>query len=141
MTNSARAREYAPVLLRFGLVALFLWFGLSQLTNPGGWISWLPNWTQTLPIPGTTLVLLNGGFETVFGLVLAAGKWTRIVAGLLSLHLFFIAYEIGYNDIGVRDFCLAIATASTALYGGDRCTLDARSGRPNASAFHTPVSE
>jgi uncharacterized membrane protein YphA (DoxX/SURF4 family) len=121
MTN---ARDIPPVVLRFGLVALFLWFGLSQITNPSGWTSWLPTWTASLPITGTTLVLLNGVFETVLGVALAVGFWTRIVAALLALHLFFIAYEIGYNDIGVRDFVLAITTTSVALFGGDAYTLD-----------------
>ena len=119
-------RDYAPVVLRAGLVALFLWFGLSQITSPSQWISWLPEWTSSLPIGATTIVLLNGGFETILGLALAAGYWTRLVAALLSLHLFFIAWEIGYNDIGVRDFVLALATAVIALNGPDAYTLDAK---------------
>jgi uncharacterized membrane protein YphA (DoxX/SURF4 family) len=120
----SRAEEFAPVVLRFGVTALFLWFGLSQITNPSGWVSWLPQWTSTLPIAPQTFVLLNGGFETVFGILLGIGFWTRWVALLLALHLFFIAYEIGYNDIGVRDFCLAIATSSVALYSSDIYTFD-----------------
>jgi len=60
----------------------------------------------------------------VFGILLGIGFWTRWVALLLALHLFFIAYEIGYNDIGVRDFCLAIATSSVALYSSDIYTFD-----------------
>jgi uncharacterized membrane protein YphA (DoxX/SURF4 family) len=125
-TLSEKARAWAPVVLRLGLVILFLWFGLSQVTDPAGWTSWVPGWAHSLPVPATTLVLLNGGFETVLGVALLLGYWTRIVAGLLTLHLLFIAYEVGYNDIGVRDFCLAIATAAVALYGGDRYSLDAR---------------
>lgn len=69
-------------------------------------------------------MLLNGGFETVLGLALAIGFWTRLVAFLLSLHLFFIAYEIGYNDIGVRDSALAISTLALSLFGPDKYTLD-----------------
>jgi uncharacterized membrane protein YphA (DoxX/SURF4 family) len=119
MNFSAKARELAPVVLRFGVTALFLWFGVSQLVDPAGWTSWLPTWTASLPVAGKTLVLLNGAFETVLSLALAAGWYTRIAAALLGLHLFFIAYEIGYNDIGVRDFCLAVATCAVALYGAD----------------------
>ena len=126
MTASEKARELAPVVLRFGMVALFLWFGLSQITNPAGWTSWLPAWTSNIPIAGTTIVLLNGAFETVLGIALAVGFWTRIVAGLLALHLLVIAYEIGYNDIGVRDFCLAIATAAVACFGGDKYSFDTK---------------
>jgi uncharacterized membrane protein YphA (DoxX/SURF4 family) len=121
-----KLRELSPVVLRAGMVALFLWFGFSQLTAPADWTSWLPTWTASLPLPATALVLLNGGLEVVLGLALALGFWTRVVAALLALHLLLIAYEIGYNDIGVRDFCLAIATAAVAAHGPDRYTLDSR---------------
>lgn len=124
MNVSSKARELAPVVLRFGIVVLFLWFGLSQVTNPAGWTAWLPAWTQQLPVAGTTLVLLNGIFETVLGIALAAGFLTRVAATLLALHLFFVAYEIGYNDIGVRDFCLAVATAAVACFGPDQYSFD-----------------
>ncbi len=126
MDASAKVREFAPVVLRFGLVILFLWFGLSQVTNPGAWTSWLPTWTQSLPVSGTALVLFNGLFEAGLGAALAAGFWARLVATLLALHLLLIAYEVGYNDIGVRDFCLAIATSAIALFGPDKYSLDER---------------
>ncbi len=123
-------KKWAPVILRVGLVALFLWFGLSQVTDPAGWTSWLPTWATTLPwVAPKTLILLNGGFETVLGIALAAGFYTRWVALLLSLHLFFIAYEIGYNDIGVRDFVLAVCTLALSAYGADEYSLQGLMGR------------
>jgi uncharacterized membrane protein YphA (DoxX/SURF4 family) len=124
MNSGWNAKQYAPVVLRFGLVALFLWFGLSQVISPSEWVSWLPSWTSSLPLGAKTLVLLNGGFEVIFGALLALGIQTRWVALLLSLHLFLIAYEIGYNDVGVRDFVLSISTLAIALFGADRYTLD-----------------
>ncbi len=126
MPSSAQLNAYAPIVVRGGVVALFLWFGLSQVTNPGEWVSWVPTWASSLSIGAKNVVLLNGGFETILGLALAAGYWTRIAALLLSIHLFFIAYEIGYNDIGVRDFILAITTLSLGLFEPDRYTLDTR---------------
>jgi uncharacterized membrane protein YphA (DoxX/SURF4 family) len=75
------------------------------------------------------IVLLNGGFEVVFGLLLAAGFFTRIVALILALHVFALAYEIGYNDIGVRDFVLGIATLSLCFFGPDQYTIDKRLNR------------
>ena len=127
MDNDARLSRFGPVLLRVGLTLLFLWFGLSQVTKPADWISWIPTWAQSLSfISPTMLVLFNGTFETVLGIALAAGFLTRWVALLLSLHLFLIAYEIGYNDIGVRDFVLALATLAISLNGPDIATLDAR---------------
>lgn len=124
-------------MLRGGLVFLFLWFGFSQVTAPGNWVSWVPEWlvvslsnpTFGLDMPAQTIVLLNGAFEVILGLALAAGFMTRWVALLLSLHLLLIAYEVGYNDIGVRDFGLAIATLSLFFFTPDQYTLDRKRNR------------
>ncbi|KKW05345.1 MAG: hypothetical protein UY39_C0064G0002 [Candidatus Kaiserbacteria bacterium GW2011_GWC2_49_12] len=125
--NKLKADAFAPTFLRLGLAVLFLWFGLSQVTNPSDWIAWVPEWPTIITgLSASTIVLLNGAFETVLGTLLVLGFQTRWVALLLSLHLFYIAYEMGYNDIGVRDFALAIATLSLALFGPDQYTLDAR---------------
>ncbi len=125
--------KFAPVVLRFGLVALFLWFGLSQITDPAAWVAWVPEGTASaLGLSAATLVLLNGIFETALGIVLAIGFWTRWAALLLSLHLFVIAYEVGYNDIGVLEFALAISTLALSLFGADAYTLDRRR-RPERS--------
>ena len=117
--------QYAVPLLRAGLVVLFLWFGFSQVTNTAEWVAWVPPWTETI-MPAQNVVLLNGAFELVLGMLLAAGFYVRIAALLLSLHLFFIAFEIGYNDIGMRDFALAVATLSLAMSHPDQWTLDKR---------------
>jgi hypothetical protein len=117
-------QRYAPVVLRAGLVMLFLWFGASQVTAPGDWISWVPAWAPDFShLDAKTIVLLNGGFEVIFGILLLLGIYVRWVAFLLALHLFAIAYEVGYNDIGVRDFCLAVATVSVGFFNGDAFVL------------------
>src|SRR3989344_1475972 len=102
--------QFALPVLRAGLVTLFLWFGLSQVTAPTDWVAWVPQWTESLGLSAATVVLLNGLFEVVLGVLLAAGFYTRIVALLLSLHLFFVAYEVGYNHIAARPFAVAGAT-------------------------------
>ncbi|MBI2610334.1 DoxX family membrane protein [Candidatus Kaiserbacteria bacterium] len=90
------------------------------MDDPNAWVSWVPEWpTALFKIDAYSVVLLNGIFESILGMMLLLGLWTRWVALFLSLHLFFIAYEIGYNDIGVRDFTLAVATLSLALWGDD----------------------
>ncbi len=123
--NFTRFESYAPVVLRFAMVILFLWFGFSQLTTPSDWTAWVPAWPMQLTgLSAETIVLLNGIFEVVLGIFLAAGFYTRLAALLLSLHLLLIAFEIGYNDIGMRDLVLAIATSSLVLFAPDRCTLD-----------------
>jgi len=117
--------DFGQVLLRGGLVALFLWFGLSQIAAPAEWIAWVPTWTAAFA-PAQTLVMLNGAFEVILGLALAAGFLTRWVALLLALHLFLIAFEVGYNDIGVRDFALGVATLSLFFFEPDQFTIDKR---------------
>lgn len=134
MTTQQTTPVYAPAVLRFGMAALFLWFGLSQVINPSAWMSWLPERVLSIPwLGGTTIIFLNGTFETLGGILLAVGLWTRWAALLLSLHLFFIAYEIGYNDIGVRDFSLAVATLALSLFGPDRFTIDSKMGANRVS--------
>ncbi|MCR4280922.1 MAG: DoxX family protein [Candidatus Kaiserbacteria bacterium] len=125
MNQQSKTAEYAPVLLRFGLSFLFLWFGISQITSPDSWTVWVPEWGNTIfGLGAVKLVLFNGWFEIAGGILLALGLWTRWVALLLSLHLFFIAYEVGYNDIGVRDFVLAVSTLAVSLFGPDKFSLD-----------------
>ena len=125
--NQSKTAEYAPVVLRFGLVFLFLWFGISQVTSPDSWTAWVPEWGNTIfGFGAVKVVLINGWFEIIGGVLLALGLWTRWVAFALSLHLFFIAYEVGYNDIGVRDFVLAVSALAVSLFGPDTCSLDKR---------------
>ena len=119
---------YGQPILRGAIVVLFLWFGASQVLAPAEWVSWVPEWTGTL-LPSMTLVLLNGTFEVVLGLALAIGFYTRWAALLLAFHLLFIALEIGYNDIGVRDFVLGLVTLSLFFFEPDQYTLDSRWNR------------
>jgi len=122
--------SFAPVVLRFGLAALFLWFGISQVLNPSSWTAWVPAWGNNfLGMNAMTIVFINGWFEVTGGVLLALGLWTRWAALALSLHLFVISYEIGYNDIGVRDFALAVSALALSLFGSDKYSLDTRAAK------------
>lgn len=101
-----------------------LWFGAQQLLDASTWVGVLPAWTEGLSINPITLILLNGWFEVIFGLALLFGFYTRIVALLLALHLFNIVLTVGYNDIGVRDFGLAVSTLAVFLFGSSRLAID-----------------
>jgi uncharacterized membrane protein YphA (DoxX/SURF4 family) len=113
-------RLYRPdiglLVLRYGLAAMFLWFGFSQLFDSVNWVSWVPGWAvELLHIPPAMIVLANGLFEVIAGALLAAGMFVRPVALLLAIHLAFITLEIGISAIGVRDFGLTISTLALAL--------------------------
>ena len=107
-----RNESIAPLVLRIGLSLVFLWFGWQQLGDPAAWVGVLPTWMGNLPINATTIIQFNAWFEIIFGLLLLFGFYLKIVALLLSLHLFSIVFTVGYSDIGVRDFGLAMATLS-----------------------------
>lgn len=103
--------EWGILTLRLGLAAMFLWFGFSQLLDGLNWVGWVPEWAvNTLNVPPAMIVLANGAFEVVAGIMLALNLLTRWVALALALHLAVITLEIGLSQIGVRDFGLTMAT-------------------------------
>lgn len=114
----------APAVLRYGIAAVYLWFGISQLLDPSGWVGWVPAWITGMGLPGQTVIVANGIFELVFGLLLGLGLFTRVVSGLLFLHMVVITVEVGFNAVGVRDFGLVVATLSIFLHGRDVLALD-----------------
>ena len=116
--------KYAPTFLRIGLALVVIWFGISQLSNAKEWLGFLPDWTASLPISQTALVLVNGWFEVVFGLMLFFGFYTRLTALLIGLHLAEITYSVGYGAIGVRDFGLAIGALSLFMSGPSPLSAD-----------------
>ena len=127
-------RTYAPIVLRLGLAGLFLWFGLSQLLAPQDWVSWVPAWAPNLlHTDARIVVLLNGGFETIGGILLLLGIFVRWAALFLGLHLLVIAYEIGYDAIAIRDLCIAVSCFALSLFGPDAWSIE-RSKTPDARA-------
>lgn len=133
-------KEYAPIILRVGISLVFLWFGLTQLINPQSFLGYVPDFLidhplemnhehpfqslHNLPLTAHIIIMGNGAFETIFGLLLITGLFTRISSLLLALHLFGIMITLGYNDIAVRDFGLIVATVAIFLNGPDNFSLD-----------------
>jgi len=104
MNNVTKSlRLYAPSVVRYGMSLVILWFGINQIIHPVEFLAYVPNSIVALTgITAMAIVKFNGMFEL-----------------LLSLHLFGIMYSVGYNEIGVRDFGLAVATFSIFMYGSD----------------------
>lgn len=116
LPSAASYSAYAPAVLRVGISLVFLWFGSQQLLHTESWTSFIPDIAISLSgLSAATLVFTNGVFEVVFGLALFAGYFTQFAALILALHMFDIAYVVGYDAIGVRDFGLAVATLAIAL--------------------------
>lgn len=115
-----RLQMAAPIVLRLALAAVFAWFGVTQLMNPGAWVGMVPDWATAFSgMPADTIVSLNGVFEVAASALLAAGFLVRWVALVLAAHLFVITTSIGLTPTGIRDFGLSFATLAIALYGND----------------------
>ena len=120
-----KIKPLAPVIVRIGMSAVFLYFSYCQFTDPSIWTGFIPD-----PIAAifggnaAVVVLLNAWFELVAGLCLLAGFQTRTVSFLLALHLFGIAGTIGISPLGVRDLGLAVATLSITFAGYDMISFD-----------------
>jgi len=123
--NMEKYSKYAPAMVRIGMSLVFLWFGWNQLTNTEMWLGVVPESIANF-VGAKLVVLLNGWFEIVAGLCLLVGFQTRVVALLLALHLFGIAFSFGWHPIGIRDFGLAIATLSIFFAGADVCCWERR---------------
>ena len=117
-------KEYAPIVLRISLSLVFLWFGLTGVFNTEQFIGYVPESAYSLPISIESIVILNGIFEIILGILLITGLFTRVVSVILSLHTLLIMFSLGYNDVAVRDFGIALATLAIAFNGPDNWSLD-----------------
>lgn len=136
-------KKYSTDIIRIALSIVFLWFGINQIINPESFLGYVPQWLYPHSpqmmhehplqfmhnIPSLSLhitIMANGIFETILGIFLILGWYTRIAAFLLALHLFGISFSLGYNDIAIRDFGLALATSSLILSGGGQFSFDSK---------------
>ena len=124
-TYMKNLKLYAPIVLRYSMALVIIWFGIQQLVNTADFMAYVPESAARIThLDITTLVYINSIFELVFGFLLLIGWKIRIVGVLLALHLFDIMYVVGYGEIGVRDFGLAMATLSVAMQGADMFSID-----------------
>ena len=121
--------SYASSILRYGMSAVILWFSVQQFIHTELWTAYVPDSAVAMThLSAVTLVYFNAVFELVFGVLLVFGWQTRIAAVLLALHLFDIMYVVGYGEIGVRDFGLALATLVVAMNGPDIFCIQQKKG-------------
>ncbi|MDE2041198.1 MAG: DoxX family membrane protein [Patescibacteria group bacterium] len=120
-----KVSPFGVSLVRFGMSAVFIMFGFWQLVGPDLWTAFVPPYAANL-VGGNTimLVLLNGWFELIAGLMLLVGLQVRTVSLLLGVHLALISQSLGFSQLGVRDIGLSVATLSIFLSGHDPLSLD-----------------
>lgn len=125
--------KYGPILLRYAMSLVVLWFGYSQLINPEMWMRVVPAWAAGMFDGGAaTIIMMNGWFEIITGILLILGIGVRWVAFLLGLHLIGIASNFGLSPIGVRDWGLCLAMFGVFLNGADVWSLE-RKWSPSTS--------
>lgn len=114
-------QKFGFIVLRFGIAAVFLWFGAKQVMDPSQWTRMIPDWAILKSLPDfftpEKIVLTNGIIEIVGAILLVLNIFTRIVALILAAHLAGIAWSFGLTPTGVRDGGLAVATFALFLLG------------------------
>lgn len=116
--------EIGTIILRISLALVFLYFGVMQIMDPGAWSGFVPERFHVSGISANNIVIFNGFMEIVLGTFLIVGLYVRFAAIVMSLHLFGIAFSIGFSPLGIRDFGLAFATLALFFLGADKYTVD-----------------
>lgn len=121
MIDKIKSQNKGLLLLRFGLVAVYLYFAFSQFTDPERWSGIVPDWATSLTtLESVTIVYANAVFELVFSVLLILGLWTKWVSFLLGAHLAVITISMGFTPTGMRDFGLTMATFAHGLLEGEK---------------------
>lgn len=125
LTGSATA----SLLLRLGIGGVLLIFGVGKFVDTVAWLSFIPPWAAPfVPLPLETFMRVMGTAEIVLGVLLVVGRWVRVVAVLVVLHILSVILALGYNEIVVRDGGLLMAACALAALGHGGChySLDGR---------------
>ena len=113
------------LLLRIGLGEVFLWFGVDKFFHPFPWSQYIPPWfTSLLPMKAFTFIYLMGVFESIVGLLVLLGLFTRLASVLSALLLLGIIGSLGYNEIMVRDAGLFFLALGISMLGAGEWSLD-----------------
>lgn len=132
--------ETGKIILRVSLSLLFLWFGISQIYSPNNWIGFVPNFVIHI-IPANSIVLLNGSFEILFGLMMLTGFYLRFSSFLMGIHLLVIAFAMGFSSIAVRDYAITLATISLVFFGPDKFCIDERLNKKKEEKREEPSKD
>lgn len=112
-------------VLRMGLAAVFLYFGIDKFINPLLWTPWIPDFVlSVIPVSEFTFIYVQGAVHTILGLLLLLGLFTRIAAAAAAVIMLAIVIVVGFNDIGVRDAAILFMAVSLALAESHPLSLD-----------------
>ncbi|MBX0324852.1 DoxX family membrane protein [Halomicroarcula sp. F13] len=128
--------EYALPVMRISLGAVIFLAGAHKLVAPDAWTKYAAPWVTALwpeSIVSFELVMMaNGVFELLFGVALIAGFYMTIVAGVITLSLLAVVFDLvtgviltgKFVDILIRDPGLVALALGVTLLSAQRsdCT-------------------
>jgi uncharacterized membrane protein YphA (DoxX/SURF4 family) len=121
-------KHYSTFIVRVGIAAVFLWFGIDKFVHTSNWIGWVPMWMQSLiPISLTSFMYIQGFIEALTGFLLLIGYKTRFAAFLAIITLLGVELSMfgtGQTEIMLRDAGLLAASLSLFLTGSDCLSID-----------------
>lgn len=107
--------KLARLLLRIGLIAVFLYAAVSSFLSPSDWIGYLPHIATTV-VPAAVLLKLFSIYELVLAVWLASGWRLRYAGSLSALTMLgIIVSGASLLAITFRDFAIATGAAALAV--------------------------
>lgn len=105
-------KQLAKYVLIASLIFVFAWFGIDKLRDPLFWSTYLPVWMDGLfGIPSDTWIIGIGFFELLLAalLLIPLRRVRQVAAALIVLHLIGIVWQVGFDDVGIRDIGLLMS--------------------------------
>lgn len=105
------SRQFSFIILRFGLAAVFIWFGIDKINHPDYWLNaWLPSWLAVF-LTGTQITVHQfiyslGFFEILAGFCLLTGILLRPISFVATFFLIVSSLAADFNEITVKNLGL-----------------------------------
>ena len=120
-----KREDLCLLFFRIGLGGVFLYFGIDKFFRPLPWTKWIPEWfSALLPIDLFTFIYILGVVETIIGLMVLIGFFTRSASAVAAAFLIFLIASFGFNEIMIRDFGLMFLALGLAIIGPGCYSLD-----------------
>lgn len=107
--------RYPFILIRIGLVFVFLYAGAEALIQPLNWVGFVPPWADKLISRELSLTMLSI-FQIFLSLWLLSGFKERYSAWAASIFLVIVIIQnLGQMDILFRDVGLLFSSSALAF--------------------------
>jgi len=117
--------KYSNLVLRIGLAAVFLWFGIDKFLHPAYWANAyvgtrLLSVINIVHLSASQLIYLTGIFELLVGLSLVTGVFTKFFSTLGIIFLVSTIFFIGINEVTTRDIAMIGGFIALVLWPDSR---------------------